>query len=307
MNQINLDDFIIKLVNASEAKDISVELAAINFIEYLKQNDKSVDTIKFYQEKMNTMLKYMDTLSVRKTSQITNDFFYNYMNYVKKVKNYKNTTINKYLTALKYMLRINMKYGYIQEIKLDIQKLTDDDTSMDIVPDEVMQELVRIKGKYSLRDNIMISILIDTGIRRTELVKIKIKNIDFKINCILLEHTKNKKKRFCFFTEQTAELLQEYLVNNEKLYLFSGKTEHEHLEANAVSQMFKKIKKDLNVDCLSPHMLRHTYATNLDKQNVDIESMRLLLGHSDYSQLKRYLHKEQEKLRFASLTSNIYK
>ncbi len=53
-------------------------------------------------------------------------------------------------------------------------------------------------------------------------------------------------------------------------------------------------------------MLRHTYATNLDRKNVDIETLRILLGHSDYSQLKKYIHKETDKLRVASLASSLF-
>lgn len=117
------------------------------------------------------------------------------------------------------MLRINKKYNFIDEVNWFLIKLEDDDVSMSTVSDETMRELMIVKNKYSLRDNIIISLLVDTGIRRTKLVMIKVKNIDFKNNYILLEHTKNKKKRLCFFTDETSVLLKEYVYNLNTKYL----------------------------------------------------------------------------------------
>ena len=64
-----------------------------------------------------------------------------------------------------------------------------------------------------------------------------------------------------------------------------------------------KIKKELKIEKLSPHILRHTYATLILKTN-DLETVRLLLGHESYEMTKRYLHVKNKKLIDASINCN---
>ena len=65
-----------------------------------------------------------------------------------------------------------------------------------------------------------------------------------------------------------------------------------------------RIKKELNVETLSPHLLRHTYATMLMEETHDIEQVRILLGHTTYEMTKRYLHLKETTTKSSSLNCN---
>ncbi len=142
------------------------------------------------------------------------------------------------------MLRINLKYGYIDKMYLDVNKLEFDEARYEIVDDDddddTLRRLIEIKATYPLQQNCILSLLIETGIRRTELVMLKHKNIDYSNNSILLEHTKNKKHRHCFFTDKTALLLKEQVEQCKTEYLFENQQQTDHFEANAVSCFFTK-------------------------------------------------------------------
>ena len=65
-----------------------------------------------------------------------------------------------------------------------------------------------------------------------------------------------------------------------------------------------RIKKELNVETLSPHLLRHTYATMIMEETHDIEQVRILLGHTTYEMTKRYLHLKESTTKSSSLKCN---
>lgn len=71
-----------------------------------------------------------------------------------------------------------------------------------------------------------------------------------------------------------------------------------------ISNLCQQIKKVLNLKDLAPHQFRHTYATNLLNNGVDLETIRLLLGHSDYNMLKRYIHIKNKSLEENSIKAN---
>ncbi len=73
---------------------------------------------------------------------------------------------------------------------------------------------------------------------------------------------------------------------------------------SAITSVLERMKKRLNIKVLSPHMLRHTFATYILKNGGNLEEVRLLLGHASYQLTKRYLHLLQEDLALNSLKLN---
>ncbi len=301
--QINLDDFIKKMVQETEEKKLSLEIAKDNFFKYLDIQNKRQQTVLFYQCALKGLYEYFYNFNIEYTNQVTDEVINRYIKYAQTIQKIKNTTINKKIVAIKYLLKVNAEYGYIPEPKLKVKKLESDEARFEIVSkkdiDLILNNLERWIPQYQL----IFRILLETGIRRTELTYIKTANIDFTNNSIFLEHTKNKQKRYCFVSDKTITLIKKQDLTHE--YLLTGK-KGTHIPVTYVDEVFRKIKKDLNIECLSPHKLRHTFATNLDKNNIDFETMRILLGHSDYSMLKKYIHKQNEKLRDVSITINSY-
>ena len=149
-----------------------------------------------------------------------------------------------------------------------------------------------------LSHQLMIYLLIGTGIRRNELVNIKISNINFKTKSIYLEFTKSGKPRYCYFNDKIEQLILKQIENNRSIknpYLFA--LGDGHISKQSVTSMLFKLKKDLNIDVLSSHKFRHLYATQLLKNGADIFTVKELLGHANLKMTQRYLDFTNEEIK----------
>lgn len=143
----------------------------------------------------------------------------------------------------------------------------------------------------SIQNRLIIMLLLDTGVRRNELLHIELKNIDLINNRILLTETKTKKDRYVFFRDETKyKYIIPYMktISSSK-YLFN-------ISSNGFMSLFERIKKRLNFSKFHAHMLRHTHATLLLKNNANLELIRILLGHSNLNTTKKYLHSNLDML-----------
>ena len=152
---------------------------------------------------------------------------------------------------------------------------------------DIIKILNYFKNCFRDKKNILAFMLIlTTGIRTNELVNIKNKNIDLKNKIIKLDFTKSGKERYIYIVDELIELVQ--LVKNNNEFLFND-YENNQMTCNSLRCFFKHLKQNLNIEVLSPHKLRHFYATQLYKNSLDIYLTSQLLGHSDIKMTQIYL------------------
>lgn len=152
---------------------------------------------------------------------------------------------------------------------------------------------------------IVFNLILDSGIRRTEVTKIKTKYINFETNSIYLDETKTKKPRYIFFSEETKALIQKVYDRNNKYLL---KTEHsETISPCTISSAMERIKAATGIINISCHKLRHYFATNLLKNNANINEVKELLGHSSTEMTSRYVHSRFDELSNVVSKCNIRK
>lgn len=292
--KVELEKILKAIASEMTIATVSVETSIEMFMSYIKSN-RRMDTYVYYQYLMKSLEGYFGLLQVRETKDIDNLVVQKIIKLAKAEGN-KNTTINKKVKALIYMLKYLTKTGLISPVEIDFEPLECDEERFSIISQDSIKIILDNISKYNPKIELIFRLILITGIRRTELCYIKLKHIDHNEGSIFLEHTKNKKSRYIFIDKRCTELIL-MISGTSKTYLFEN-TPGIHIRPDYVSYVFKKIKKDLNIDeCLSPHVLRHTLATTLLENNVDLESIRLLLGHSDYSMLKRYIHIQNKSLR----------
>ncbi len=158
------------------------------------------------------------------------------------------------------------------------------------------------KTIYTTRDSLIIELLYDTGCRVNELVNIKLKDLleDKQIKIL----GKGNKERIVYYGEYCKDALNLYLrdrdiiLNGKKSdYLLVSK-ESGRLTTRRVSQILDSILKVVASDIhVSPHTLRHTFATHLLNNGADLRSVQALLGHSSLSTTQIYTHVSNERLR----------
>ena len=263
------------------------------------QAQLSQDTYKYYLKHFKCLKDFFQNNNIEYFDQITTYTFDAIIVFLKN-KGLSNTTINKHITTLKICI------NFLNERKLTNVyvpkkiKLPETQPKIEIIETEDLKEiLIYLDQNKNKNMKLCFLLMLTTGIRRTELTKIKVNNIDLKNGQIYLEDTKNHKPRMIYIiTDEIKDLITELenQIPNQKFLFYSSKT-NGYVTPNTVSSYFTKIKKDLELKTLSPHKLRHTYATMLINNGADMNSVRLLLGHSTLYMTQRYIQMTNNKLK----------
>ncbi len=162
-----------------------------------------------------------------------------------------------------------------------------------VISKEKIKEM--INKTDSLKHKLIIKLLYSSGLRLQELIDLKRKDIDFDRKLINVKKGKGRKDRVTLFSENLKTDLLKYY--SEKMF----KTEYVFEGING-KYTKKSIQKVLNLagkkvkEKVSPHMLRHSFATHLLEQGIDIKYIQKLLGHSDVKTTQIYTHVSNKDL-----------
>ena len=214
----------------------------------------------------------------------------------------KSSSINRKISSIKHFYLFLLKKKVIKNSPADEITTPKQEkylpTSMS--EDEVESLLGSPKSsiKIERRDKAMIEILYATGMRISELVNLKLTDIDFN-RSVLKVFGKGSKERLVPYGEKAAEALRIYLedrkkVDSKDVFLSNRGT---RITRGAFWQRIKiYIKRENLKSSISPHTLRHAFATHLLNRGADLRSVQILLGHSDLSTTQIYTHIAKQRL-----------
>ena len=160
-------------------------------------------------------------------------------------------------------------------------------------------------NKYGLRDALILEMLYSSGVRVSELANMKLNDIDFKERKILILG-KGNKERYVYYGSKCAELLDKYLKldHRDSPYLLIGKRS-DRLNEREIRSIVTDTAKKAGIEVhVSPHTLRHTYATHMLNDGADLKSVGDLLGHESLSTTQIYTHVSNERLRQVYLSAH---
>jgi site-specific recombinase XerD len=155
------------------------------------------------------------------------------------------------------------------------------------------QELKRLFSvPFYLKQRILFALIYSAGLRVGEVCSLKISDIDSDRMTIRIIKNKGKTDRYVPLSQYALQGLRKYVKSAKpKTYLFNGKIKGEALGKSAVQQSFRlAVKKAGIIKDVSVHTLRHTYATHLLEDGVDIVTIKELLGHASIDTTMMYLH-----------------
>ena len=272
------------------------------FLNYLKVVKKYSDyTITSY--KIDLLELYDFTTDLINIDNIVVREYLDYL-YSKKLKR---NTISRKLSSIRsfYHYLLNETYIKTNPFK-DISKIKKDGSLPKYIKDNDLEKLFNVFDKEKTLDQrnlLILEMLYDTGIRVGELVNIKLNDIDHYNKSIKILG-KGRKERIVFYGSFCEDILDLYLNNGRKEllkvpndYLFLNKNGTK-LSSRYIGKIIDKAIKVCELDYhISPHTLRHTFATDLLNNGADLMSVKELLGHSSINTTSIYTHITNEQIK----------
>ena len=302
--QIGLTELFRLILDNQQKKELEIGIAYEVFMRY-QRTVSSNGTIEYYERStLKFVFDFLETKGITKISEVTNDTIYDFIDFERK-HNIKDATINKRLGAFVTMTNYLINEGLISSVKFKFTKLKVAVPETKIPSDDDMIKFINYieHEEKSPILKAMFWLIMDTGVRRTELTRIKTKNVDLNKNRIFLSETKTKNPRYIYFSNETKKLILS-IYNKDNLYLFKTR-DNETISINYISGSFTKIRNLLKLENFSCHKIRHYYATTLIKNKVRINDVQTLLGHTSLQMTLRYLHSSDDELKDESLKNSI--
>ena len=275
-----------------------------NFIEYLRiEKNYSEKTIKSYHDDLN----FFDMQNNKYLLDISEEDIINYLKILKNNK-YKKTSVSRKISSLKSFY----KYINFKKIKVGYNPTTyilypkKDKKLPNFIEYNELEEMIKssLEGKNKERNSLIVELLYATGLRVSELVNIKINDIDFKDQSIRVVG-KGSKERIVYFGEYALSAMNQYIEGERKLTLKDNNSEWlfpnkkgKHLTTRMIEIIIDKIMTKVSIKSkVSPHTLRHTFATHMLNSGCDIRVVQELLGHENLVTTEVYTHITSEELR----------
>lgn len=274
------------------------------FLRYLLiDKGYSNNTIESYRR---DLLKFLEFNRDKKMESITNDDLKEYLKALKlEGLNEKSISRNisclksfyKFLVIEKYTKNNPSEFLFIPKIKKSLPNI--------LTEEEVLKLLdIELTDNFSYRNKAMLELMYATGLRVSELVNLKLQDVDLSQD-IVRTFGKGNKERIIPIGDYAKEYLEKYiykyrgtmLKKNNCEYLFLNNHGNK-MTRQGFFKIVKKIAKEKGIEHeLSPHTLRHSFASHLLKYGADLRTIQELLGHSDISTTQIYTHITNEELK----------
>ena len=277
-----------------------------SFLHYLKEElNYSEYTIKNYQLDLTDFFKYVNASNIDFLN-IENIHVRGYLKYLDTC-NLKNTTISRRISALRTFYNYLLEKGLVKSnIFLNVKNPKLEKKLPNYLNYTEIEELlasIDTKTDEGLERRLLIEMFYSTGCRVGEMVNVKISDIDF-YNKTIKVMGKGSKERIVYYGDYASKYLEDYLKNKDKKgYLFTNKR-GEKLTIEEVEYIVRDIMKHISIKThVTPHTLRHTFATHLLNNGADIRTVQELLGHANLSTTGIYTHVSSDRLKDVYLKS----
>lgn len=278
-----------------------------DYLDYLKyEKNYSKYTIINYSDDIEEFLDYIESEGLEFDKIVYSDIRF-YLMYLKDNKQDNNSSIDRKLSSLrgfyKYLANNNI-------VKTNVFSLVNGPKKAKKLPRffeyNELEELFNacdLSTSLGQRDRLILEMLYATGVRVGELVSIKVKDIDRSSRSILILG-KGNKERYVTYGDYCSDILDLYLndaynklnIKNSE-YLFLNNNGGELTDRGVRYILDQVIKKTSLKKNISPHMIRHSFATHLLNEGADLLSVQKLLGHESIKATQIYTHVTTDRLK----------
>lgn len=273
-----------------------------SFLDFLYiEKGLSKNTVHSYKNDINSFAKWSLEYLGQPIKKLLKADVNQYVSFLFK-QGLKSSSVNRKISTIKsfYIYLIKKKiitFSPVEDISMP-KKETYLPVSMSEIEVEKLLNSPKLNIHIERRDKAMIEMLYATGMRISELVNLKLTDIDNK-RLVVKVLGKGQKERLIPYGEEAADALNSYLNDREKSNIKETFLSNRGTKITR-GAFWNRIKIYLNRENLkttiSPHTLRHAFATHLLNRGADLRSVQILLGHSDLSTTQIYTHIAKQRL-----------
>jgi len=244
-----------------------------SFIKIMTLQGASQRTIANYASQIKKIKDYYDGKAMK---EITDDEIVDYLFFIREELSYSHSSQNIVVSAVKrFILALTEREFNTFHIPRPIHKKA--------LPKVLDKEEITALLKLNLyiKHKCMLYLMYSTGIRCGELISLKVEDLNFERKVIVINNGKGNKSRIVSLPNKLKDLLVNYLRKvRPNIYLFEGQKGGPY-STTSVQKVVKKAVLKAGIDKrVTPHMLRHSFATHLHDSGIDIRNIQTLLGHS---------------------------
>ena len=290
---------------------MNYNLLVENFLEVLaSEKGLSKNTLYSYKIDLDQFINFIQKQNIKNREFKEKDikeFIGTFKN-----KGYEKSTVSRKISSLTHFFNF-----LLDEREIEINPLTNFETpkqkkKLPIILsnqhiDKILEFTKQDQSEVGIRLYTMIEILYATGIRISELVEMKLSSIYENKNFLLIAG-KGNKERLVPISKKTRETLNKYLTirdyfisdKNNSIWMFPSKQSSiGHITRQRFNQLLNQLNSQANLGIkrISPHKLRHAFATHLLENGMDLRSLQQILGHADISTTQIYTHVLKERLK----------
>jgi integrase/recombinase XerC len=276
------------------------------FLTYLEvEKNLSTNTLRAYRADLQQFLGFWQALKAPQKEQLTMRTICERFLVALYYKKIDKASIARKLSCLSSFEKFLEKQGIVLNLNL-IRPRLDKKMPVYLSIDEMLHLLDGIPAEQlptqrPYRDKAVLELLYATGVRCSELINIRLCDIDFKQKVIRIMG-KGKKERLVLFGDKAHAALEKYFlqervaIHSQQEYLFFN-YRNTPLTSRSVQRILEMFRTVLNVPrTISPHSIRHSFATHLLNQQVDLRVIQQLLGHKSLASTERYVAMSAQEL-----------
>lgn len=255
-------------------------------------------TIEYYKLNLEFFEKYLEEyykeikINDLKLETLTKEDFIGYITKCR-LKGIKNSSVRTYARAIKVFFRWCHNEGHMKSnITYNVKFPKADNKQVIPLSNARVQTLydaISLK-KCATRNTAIFSLMLDCGLRLGEIVALNVDDIDLKNDFVQIINTKNNKSRIVPLPSKVRQRIKEYLKERPCKHraLFLDHRNYGRITEHAIKKFVNRLKAyDSEIHC---HLLRHTFATSFIMGGGQLEILRVLMGHEEYTVTKGYIH-----------------
>lgn len=269
------------------------------FVFQKESEGLSEGTLDFYRVKLS---RFREWINVEDASEVRPTDIRKYLVHLKR-EGYKESTINGDGRALSALFSFAEEDGLIGANPMRGVNLPR--VPREVLPDLSREQVVTLLANSCLRNTAIIKILLDTGVRVSELCSLNAEDFDMPTGAVVIKRGKGSKGRTVFIGASTRRSMMRYWISLQSSpegqeAAFRGiRHWRTRLNRSGVYKSLTRLGEPLGIKPCNPHVFRRTFAVNMLRNGCDLYRLAHLMGHSDIKTLQRYLNIDMEDLRDA--------